>query len=61
MDPLDGHLLDRLRAVCLALPGVEERLNHGAATFGVAKRPAFCNLHEHRPAVVRPRGGPTAR
>ena len=46
-------MLDRLREVCLALPGVEERLNHGAPTFGVVKRPAFCNLHEH-PVDGRP-------
>lgn len=53
LNPLDGHLLDRLREICLALPGVEERLNHGAPAFGVVKRPAFCNLHEH-PADGRP-------
>ena len=49
----DAQLLDRLREVCLALPGVEERLNHGAPTFGVVNRPAFCNLHKH-PVDGRP-------
>ena len=38
--------VERFREICLALPDVEERLNHGMPTFGVAKRPAFCNLHE---------------
>ena len=44
--PSVDDLVDRLREICLALPDVEERLNHGMPTFGVAKRPAFCNLHE---------------
>ncbi len=44
--PSIDDLVDRFRDICLALPGVEERLNHGMPTFGVAKRPAFCNLHE---------------
>ena len=44
--PSVDDLVDRFREICLALPDVEERLNHGMPTFGVAKRPAFCNLHE---------------
>ena len=36
-----------LQRVCLALPGVEERLNHGMPTFGIVGRPAFANLHTH--------------
>ncbi len=44
--PSVDDLVDRFREICLALPDVEERLNHGIPTFGVAKRPAFCNLHE---------------
>jgi len=49
----DEAILNRLRKACLALPGVEERVNHGMPTFAVAGRTAFCNLHEH-PADGRP-------
>jgi len=49
----DETLLEGLRTACLALPGVEERINHGMPTFAVVKRTAFCNLHEH-PADGRP-------
>ena len=45
-------LLAGLRATCLALPGVEERVNHGMPTFAVVRRTAFCNLHH--PAGDRP-------
>ena len=45
-------LLASLRAACLALPGVEERVNHGMPTFAVVRRTAFCNLHH--PAGARP-------
>ena len=45
-------LLASLRAACLALPGVEERVNHGMPTFAVVRRTAFCNLHH--PAGDRP-------
>ncbi len=44
-EALDQELLDELRTACLALPGVEERINHGMPTFAVVKRTAFCNLH----------------
>ena len=40
-------LLAGLRAACLALPGVEERVNHGMPTFAVVRRTAFCNLNHH--------------
>ncbi|MEE2697200.1 MAG: MmcQ/YjbR family DNA-binding protein, partial [Actinomycetota bacterium] len=43
----DRDLLAGLERVCLALPGVEERLNHGMPTFGIVGRPAFANLHTH--------------
>ncbi|MDG2428537.1 MAG: MmcQ/YjbR family DNA-binding protein [Acidimicrobiales bacterium] len=52
-ETLDQSLLDGLRAACLALPGVEERINHGMPTFAVVKRTAFCNLH-HRQDDDRP-------
>ena len=45
-------LLAGLRTACLALPGVEERVNHGMPTFAVVRRTAFCNLHH--PAGDRP-------
>ena len=44
--PSVDDLVDRFREICLALPDVEERLNHGMPTFGVAKHRASCNLHE---------------
>ena len=45
-------MLDKLRAICLALPEVTERLSHGAPTFYVRGRPAFVTLwadghHDH--------------
>ena len=30
--------LERVRAICLALPGTEERLSHGEPTFFIGKR-----------------------
>ena len=48
----EEELLASLRAACLALPGVEERVNHGMPTFAVVRRTAFCNLHH--PAGDRP-------
>ena len=41
----EAALRASLRAACLALPGVEERVNHGMPTFAVVRRTAFCNLH----------------
>ena len=40
-------LLAGLRAACLALPGVEERVNHGMPTCAGVRRTAVCNLHHH--------------
>jgi len=45
--PRDRDLLEGLRRVCLTLPQVEERLNHGMPTFGIVGRSAFANLHTH--------------
>jgi hypothetical protein len=39
--------LTRIRAVCLALPEVTERLSHGAPTWFVRDKTAFANLWEH--------------
>ena len=46
--PSDGLILAGLREVCLVLPGVEERVNHGMPTFGIVGRRAFANLHENQ-------------
>ena len=35
------HVLDRIRAICLALPETSERLSHGAPTFFVRGKRAF--------------------
>ena len=35
------HVLDRIRAICLALPETSERLSHGAPTFFVREKRAF--------------------
>jgi hypothetical protein len=41
------RVLERLRAVCLALPDTSERLSHGAPTFFVRKRPFVMVLTNH--------------
>lgn len=38
--------LARLRAICLALPEVTERLSHGSPTFFVKGKKTICNLHD---------------
>lgn len=40
-----GHELEQVRRVALALPGVTERLSHGAPCFFVGRRP-FCYFHD---------------
>lgn len=37
--------LDRLRAICLALPETSQRLSHGAPTWFVRQRTAFVTYH----------------
>jgi len=39
--------LDRLRAICLSLPEVEERLSHGAPTWFVRGKTTFVRYWEH--------------
>lgn len=39
--------LDRLRAICLALPEVTERLSHGAPTWCVRDKKVFVTFWEH--------------
>jgi hypothetical protein len=48
--PVSGDVVDRVRAICTALPEVTERLSHGAPSFFVRKQ--FVMLwpdghHEH--------------
>ena len=48
---MDATLEDRVRAICMALPGVTEKLSHGAPAFFVGKQ--FVMLwsnghHDHR-------------
>jgi hypothetical protein len=39
--------LDRVRRICLAFPGAEEKLSHGSPTFFTPKRvfASFCDNH----------------
>lgn len=39
--------IDRLRALCLALPEATERLSHGEPTWFVGKGRAFVNVADH--------------
>ncbi len=55
-DAGDKHI-ERVRRICLALPGASEKLSHGEPTFFVKKVFAMCsNNHHHdgRIAVVIP-------
>src|SRR3954468_9612659 len=38
--------VDRVRALCLALPEVQERLSHGAPTFFVRGKRSFVMVHD---------------
>lgn len=44
MTAADSPVLERLRAACLALPEVTERLSHGAPSFFVRDRKVFVNV-----------------
>jgi hypothetical protein len=44
--PSDPALIGRLRALCLALPGVEERLSHGEPAWFVKDR-SFATTADH--------------
>jgi hypothetical protein len=41
------RLLDQVRAIALALPGVNERLSHGAPCFFVRDSRPLCYYHDH--------------
>jgi hypothetical protein len=38
--------LDRVRAICMALPEATERLSHGAPTFFIAGKKTFVMFHD---------------
>jgi hypothetical protein len=40
------QLLDQVRAICLALPEVTERLSHGSPTWFVRGKSTIASLHE---------------
>ena len=40
------HELDRIRTIALALPGVNERLSHGAPCFFVQDQRPLCYYHD---------------
>jgi hypothetical protein len=44
MESMEMHLTARLRAICLALPEVNERASHGAPTFWVRDKKSFATL-----------------
>jgi hypothetical protein len=49
--------IERVRRICLALPGATEKLSHGQPTFFVKKVFAMCSNHHHHDghiAVVIP-------
>ncbi|MBM3676154.1 MAG: MmcQ/YjbR family DNA-binding protein [Actinobacteria bacterium] len=39
--------LERVRAICHALPEVEERLSHGSPSFFVGGKRTLCMFHDH--------------
>ena len=44
---MEDHPLARLRGIALALPGVTERVSHGAPCFFVADKRPICYFHDH--------------
>ena len=47
MSAVDGDPLERLRALCLALPQVTERLSHGEPTWFAGGRKVFVTFADH--------------
>ncbi len=37
--------LERLRAICLALPQVSERISHGSPSFFIREKKVLCSFH----------------
>ena len=44
---MSGSDLERVREIALALPGVVERMSHGATCFFVRGRRPICYFHDH--------------
>lgn len=44
---MSGSDLERVREIALALPGVDERLSHGATCFFVRSKRPICYFHDH--------------
>jgi predicted DNA-binding protein (MmcQ/YjbR family) len=47
MKPTEPQVLEKLRKICLALPGTEEKLSHGHPTFATAKG-TYAVLEEYK-------------
>jgi hypothetical protein len=47
MTPMSDQQLDRLRALCLALPEVSERTSHGEPAWFIRGRKQFVTLADH--------------
>jgi hypothetical protein len=45
--PTNPAMTERLRAICLALPEVTERLSHGEPTWFVRDKKSFCQSWDH--------------
>ena len=41
----EDTITEKVRALCLALPEVNERLSHGAPAFFIRDKKTFCNFH----------------
>ena len=50
--PSAGHELERVRALCLAFPGVSERISHGEPTWFVKKTFVMFADHHHDDRVA---------
>ncbi|WP_117215768.1 MmcQ/YjbR family DNA-binding protein [Allorhizocola rhizosphaerae] len=46
-NPTTAERVDRLRALCLALPEVSERLSHGEPTWFIRGKKTFVTLADH--------------
>ena len=47
MTPDETAALERLRAICMSLPEVTERLSHGEPTWFIRDKKTFVNLDNH--------------
>lgn len=49
----DNPLLTRIRAICLALPGAQEKTSHGRPVFYTTKTFCWWGAHPHRDDLAR--------